>query len=126
MAKDGGNLIMLPSEAQELIEKYQVEPTFIRKFFGSEELIHSKPRACIWLEKDQIHKAAQNKALAAVFDRVRHFRSNSKAPSTRAYASVPHRFVQLSAADGERAIIIPRVSSENRPYLPVDYFSAGP
>jgi hypothetical protein len=39
---------------------------------------------------------------------------------------VPYRFVQLSAANGERAIVVPRVSSENRPYLPVDYFSSGP
>ena len=32
----------------------------------------------------------------------------------------------MSAKSGEHAIIIPRVSSENRPFLPVDYFQAGP
>lgn len=32
----------------------------------------------------------------------------------------------MSAISGERAIVIPRVSSQYRPYLPVDYFSAGP
>lgn len=126
MAKDGGNLIMQPSEAHDLIEKYGVAPSLLRKFFGSEELIHSKPRACLWIEEEQAAAALQNRAIAAIVDRVRRFRASSKAPSTQAFASVPYRFVQLSASNGERAIIVPRVSSENRPYLPVDYFSSGP
>ena len=57
---------------------------------------------------------------------VRKFRASSDAASTRSHASTPHAFVQLSAKNGERAIIIPRVSSENRPYLPVAYFQSGP
>jgi hypothetical protein len=126
MAKDGGNLIMSASEARELVDQEGVDPSFIRKFFGSEELIHSAPRACLWIESSQLDKALRNGAIAAIVNKVRQFRSSSKAPSTRAFASVPYRFVQLSAANGERAIIVPRVSSENRPYLPVDYFSAGP
>ncbi len=126
MAKDGGNLIMTPSLADELIEESGVERQFIRKFFGSEELIHSKPRTCLWIEDDKLDSAIKNPVIASIFDRVRQFRASSKAPSTQAYASVPHRFVQLSAVSGERAIVVPRVTSQYRPYLPVDYFAAGP
>lgn len=126
MAKDGGNLIMELSEGRNLIEKHAVEPSLVRKFFGSDELIHSRPRACLWIEDDKAAEALQNKTILEIVTRVRRFRSDSKAPSTRRFALVPHRFVQISAATGERAIIVPRVSSENRPYLPVDYFSAGP
>lgn len=32
----------------------------------------------------------------------------------------------MSAVNGDRAIVVPRVSSENRPYLPVDYMRSGP
>jgi hypothetical protein len=32
----------------------------------------------------------------------------------------------MSAKNGQRAIVIPRVSSENRPYLPVDYLQSRP
>ncbi len=126
MPKDGGNLIMAINAAAELVGESDVERHFIRKFFGSEELIHSKPRACLWIEDDELDSALKNRAIAAILDKVRQFRTTSKAPSTRDFASVPHRFVQMSAVDGERAIVIPRVSSQYRPYLPVDYFSAGP
>ena len=126
MAKDGGNLIMGPSEGRDLVDARGVDPSFIRKFFGSEELIHAKPRACLWIEDEQASIALTNEAISEIVDKVRQFRASSKAPSTRAFASVPHKFVQLSARNGERAIIVPRVSSEARPYLPVDYFSAGP
>jgi hypothetical protein len=72
-------------------------------------------------------EATRNAAIAAILERVREFRSaKGAAPSTQAHAATPHRFVQLSAKNGERAIIIPRVSSENRPYLPVDYLQSRP
>ncbi len=126
MAKDGGNLIMHYEDARDLIEKKGVHHSYIRKFFGSEELIHSKPRFCLWIEESQVEDALKNAAIADIAYKVRMFRVSSKAPSTRAFSSVPYRFLQLSAVNGERAIIVPRVSSENRPYLPVDYFASGP
>jgi len=126
MAKDGGNLIMLADDARALINNHGVDPSYLRQFFGSEELIHSKPRACLWIDDAQVDTALKSEAVFGIVEKVRKFRASSKAPSTRAFASVPHRFVQLSAADGERAIIVPRVSSENRPYLPVDYLSSHP
>jgi hypothetical protein len=126
MAKDGGNLIMPLRVARELVNDKGVAPQFLKPFFGSEELIHSKPRACLWIDDEQASLALQNTAVAAIVERVRLFRSKSDAPSTRAFASVPYRFVQLSAGSGERAIIVPRVSSENRPYLPVGCTAAGP
>lgn len=126
MAKDGGNLIMTASDGRNLIEKEGVDPHFVRKFFGSEELIYSKPRACLWIEDKYKDAALQHRGIASRVERVRKFRRDSKAPSTRAHADTPYRFVQMSAKNGERAIIVPRVSSESRPYLPVDYIRSEP
>ena len=126
MAKDGGNLIMTSSEGRDLVDKAGVNANLVRMFFGSEELIHSKPRACLWIEESKKDAALRYPEVLSRVEQVRKFRSESKAASTRAHAKTPHRFVQMSAKSGERAIIIPRVSSENRPYLPVDYFRAGP
>ena len=126
MPKDGGNLLFTKDEARRLIADKGVGTSFIREFFGSEELIHSKPRACLWIEDEQMEAAKQNAVIGSILDSVRAFRTASDAPSTRSHAATPHRFVQMSAKNGERAIIVPRVSSENRPYLPVDYFQAGP
>ncbi|PJK31338.1 class I SAM-dependent DNA methyltransferase [Minwuia thermotolerans] len=126
MAKDGGNLIMTASEGRELVEKIGSDAHFVRKFFGSEELIHSKPRACIWIDERQKNIAISFPEITSRIEKVRQFRVASKAASTRAHAKTPYRFVQMSAKNGDRAIIVPRVSSESRPYLPVDYFQAGP
>ncbi len=126
MAKDGGNLLMSAEVARQLQRDHDVPGRFLRRFFGSEELIHRKPRACLWVTNEDNAAALQNPAIAAIAERVRRFRSESEAPSTRARASTPLRFIQLSAENGERAIVIPRVSSENRPYLPVDCLGAGP
>lgn len=120
MAKDGGNLIMTSAEGRELAEKSDVGAQFVRKFFGSEELIHSKPRACLWIEEEVKDLALNQPEIASRVEKVREFRASSKATSTRDHAKTPYRFVQMSAKNGNRAIIVPRVSSENRPYLPVD------
>ena len=54
---------------------------------------------------------------------VRKFRENSKAESTRKAAETPYKFVQLGATkqrlNNKVTLIIPRVSSENRYYLPM-------
>lgn len=126
MAKDGGNLIMTTAEGRELVDKFSVPAKFLRKFFGSEELIHARPRVCLWIEEAEMHTALKNAQIADRIERVRMFRAGSSAPSTRAHAKRPHRFVQMSAMGGATAIVVPRVSSENRPYLPVDYFQSGP
>jgi hypothetical protein len=127
MAKDGGNLLFTKDDARHLVADNGVDPSLIRAFYGSEELIHSKPRACLWIEDSKLNQAKRNAAVVAILAKVRAFRSaKDAAPSTQKHAATPHRFVQLSAKNGDRVIIVPRVSSENRPYLPVDHFQAGP
>lgn len=126
MPKDGGNLIFTKSEARSLVADKGVHSDLIREFYGSEELIHAKPRACLWIDDEQLDEANNNIAVRSLLDGVRKFRTASDAPSTRSHALTPHRFVQMSAKNGQRAIVIPRVSSENRPYLPVDYLQSRP
>ena len=127
MAKDGGNLIFSKDEGRRLTAEEGLDPLLVREFYGSEELIHAKPRACLWISDDQLSKVEGNRAVSAIFERVREARLDKKtAPSTRPHAKTPHRFVQMSARNGERAIVVPAISSENRLYLPISYFQAGP
>lgn len=126
MAKGGGNLIMTKDEAKHLSQVENVPNKFLKKFYGSQELINAKPRYCLWIEDDDVEEAINNNSVSKILNRVKNFRKESKAASTRAYASTPHRFVQLSSVVGNKAIVIPRVSSENRQYLPVDYISSEP
>ena len=126
MAKDGGNLIFSVSDGKDLVANGQIDDKFVRPFYGSEELIHAKPRACLWIDEVNYEDALKSDILRQIFKKVEIFRKSSKAPSTQKWSSKPYRFVQLSAANGNKAIIVPRVSSENRPYLPVDYLPTQP
>ncbi|MAO20663.1 MAG: lactate dehydrogenase [Phycisphaerae bacterium] len=126
MPKDGGNLIMSLDDGRRLVDAYSVSSKYIRKFYGSEELIHARPRACLWIEEEGFDEATNNKTVAAILDRVRDFRLSSKAASTQKHASRPHRFVQISAMNGETAVVVPRVSSQSRQYLPADYLDTNP
>ncbi|MFJ2680799.1 class I SAM-dependent DNA methyltransferase [Pseudomonas sivasensis] len=127
MAKCGGHLIFPKDEGRRLVSEDGIDASLIREFYGSEELIHAKPRSCLWIENEHLSEAGSNRAIMKILGGVRAFRSKEDAaPSTQKHAKTPHRFVQMSAKSGERAIVVPRVSSENRPYLPVDHFQAGP
>jgi hypothetical protein len=126
MAKDGGNLIMSLAQGRKIVAEHGVCQSFVRPFIGAEELIYSEPRACLWIEESRVQEALSNPVVAQIIERVRRFRLASRAPSTRARANVAHRFVQLSARGGKRAVVIPAISSENREYLPADYIASGP
>ena len=54
---------------------------------------------------------------------VKQFRESSKAKTTNGYAKVPHLFAQMTQPDDVDYIIVPRVSSENRRYVPMGFLT---
>ena len=54
---------------------------------------------------------------------VREFRLASKAKTTNGYAKVPNCFAQMTQPEGVSYLMIPRVSSENRIYIPIGFMS---
>ena len=52
---------------------------------------------------------------------VRQFRLSSKAKTTNGYAKVPQLFAQITQPDDADFLIIPRVSSERRRYVPIGF-----
>jgi hypothetical protein len=123
MAKDGGHLLLDKSERDNLLSLSPSSEIFLRRFWGAKEVINGLSRFCIWIGDDQITAAKQNPQIAKRIEAVRNFRLESTAPSTRAKASIAHRFVQLSPRNGTTATIIPAITSENRDFLPVHFSS---
>jgi hypothetical protein len=121
MPRDGGHLFLSNDEAR-VLEQDNEANVFVKRFFGSEELIKGKIRYCIWIEDEpaSIELARKNSVIRERLNLVAANRRQSDAKSTREYASSPHRFVQIAGTSKNNAIVIPRVSSENREYLPVD------
>ena len=61
--------------------------------------------------------------LSEAIDNVRKFRLESKAPSTRDFADKAYRFVQIAGVAKKHSLVVAKVSSEKRQYIPVDLVS---
>ena len=123
MPRDGGNLFLAENEANELRnDKYA--RGFVKRFVGSEELINGKQRYCLWIQDSEAETAKNNSFVSRRLELVAENRKNSQAKSTRDFADRPHRFVQIAGNAKKTTIVVPRVSSENRDFLPVDYLTS--
>ncbi|MCL7751076.1 lactate dehydrogenase [Guyparkeria hydrothermalis] len=123
-ADDGGHLTLTPTEVEDLGLTKEQKSKFIKRFIGSKELIKGEPRNCLWIEDEQLEEARSIPSLRAQIEKVRQARLKSKDAYARSLAARPHQFKTPRSAKSS-VIVTPRVSSENRPFLPVDYLSAG-
>ncbi len=120
---DGGFLFMTEEERIDAIHKEpQIEP-YIKRIVGSVEFINNKTRYCIWL-KDASPSLIRNSVIIAKrVAAVRDFRLSSTKEATRKSADYPTLFQQIRQPVSD-FILIPRVSSENRRYVPMGFLSA--
>jgi hypothetical protein len=120
MPRDGGNFILSGDERTTLLKNHPGIEKFIRPYFGSEEMIQGKRRWCIWIEDSDLAIANEHPFLKEVQEKVRQFRLASKAESTQDFASRSYRFVQIAGTARNHALLVAKVSSERRHYIPVD------
>ena len=125
MPNDGGHLLLDVQEADSAIHTHGVKADLIRPFLGSEELIRGKERRCIWVGDDEFASASRNVWLVHRFEAVRRLRAASGRETTIALAKQPHRFGEVRQNGRETVLIVPRVSSESRRFLPVGLLSGG-
>jgi hypothetical protein len=77
----------------------------------------------LWIEDAEVADARKSQFIAKRLDGVTSMRAKSDAQSTRDFADRPHRFKQIQGCGRESSIVVPKVSSEARPYLPVGLLS---
>ena len=116
---DGGNLFMNAEVRSQLLDDAPRAQEFIRRFLGAQEFIQGKTRYCLWIENDEREEAEAIPEIAIRIGKVAEVRAQSQAAETRPAAAFPHRFRQIQSVAEERALVVARVSSERRQYLPV-------
>lgn len=121
MPTDGGYLLLTRDGKLALEQSDARSAPFIRRFVGAQELIGGLSRYCLWIEDENLNDALQIGEIARRIEGVRETRSKSSAASTREWAKFGHKFRQIQGICINSVIIVPRVTSENREYLPVDY-----
>ena len=117
---DGGNLLLSEAEAQHIRNTDTIAAKYIRDFLGAEEFINNLPRHCLWLTdctKQDIENSPELKNRLAA---VREMRLASTKIPTQKLANVPHLFGEIRQTD-KPYLLIPRVSSEQRKFIPVGF-----
>ncbi len=124
MPGDGGHLILSAEEARELRQQSPEASRFLFKFLGSQEVIRGIERWCLWLPEEDRHTWERIEEISRRLRLVTAFRANSTRDETRQLAGVPHRFIFEAGKQQNRAILVPSVTSERRPYLPFERVGA--
>ena len=118
MPNDGGFLLLNEKEKNELIYRQPQAEKYIRKFVMGDELINSIPRFCIWIENFLPNDLLHLSLIIERISKVKKSRMSSTREATRDLASMPYRFGEVRQPR-ENYIALPRVSSENRKYIPI-------
>ena len=122
-AADGGFLSLIESERDELLSVSPKADTYIRELKGSVEFINDKKRYCLWIENNELEQAKSIPKIRKRIDNVREFRLSSRKKATQEKAKTAHRFAETRYASKD-SIIIPRVSSERRHYIPIGFLGS--
>lgn len=122
MARDGGNLILSQDEYDYYVKHEPQGAQWLRRYMMGKEFINNIPRWCFWLVGADPAALRRCPLLLGRIAKVREARLASPALETRKLADTPTLFAQL-AQPKTNFIAFPKVSSENRLYVPIGFMS---
>lgn len=119
---DGGFYLFKKDEKEDFIAKEPKSASYFRRWYGSEEFINNKVRYCLWLGECS---PAELRTMPHCYERVmnvREYRLQSPSEGTVKLADKPTRFHVENMPNGNY-IILPKVSSERRRYIPMGFMT---
>jgi hypothetical protein len=124
MPNDGGNLIFTDEEKAAFLSEDPSSESLFRPLLSSKEFIHGENRWCFWLNGVSPQELEKHPRVMERVRRVQEYRLASKREATRRLASTPYLFGEIRQPSQGDYILIPRVSSENRRYVPMGFFDS--
>lgn len=121
---DGGNYLFTKEEMEGFIRKEPTSRKYFHPWYGAEEFIARKPRYCLWLGDAPQHELIAMPECMKRVKAVHELRRASKSAGTVKLASRPTRFHVENMPAGNY-LLIPRVSSERRVYIPIGFMEPG-
>lgn len=122
MPNDGGNFLFTDEEK---IEFLKIEPNaepYIKPMLSAKEFLNNEKRWCLWLVGLSPDEIRNLKKVDKLVNNVKKLRENSPREATQKLAKFPALFGENRQPETDY-ILIPRVSSENRKYIPFGFFS---
>lgn len=122
MPIDDGHLILNKDDVDNLLKENKNNAKFIRKYVGGVELIRNTERWCLWLVDVSPKDINKSNFIKERIKETAKFRKSSNRSQTLALAETPYLFGEIRQPK-TNMIAIPKVSSENRRYIPMSYVS---
>ena len=121
-ATDDGHFYLTEDEYQEYLSQYPNCSQYIRKAYNSQGFINGKYQYCLWLIGISPAELRKMPLILNRVEAVREYRLKSPKEATRKQADIPTLFTEIRQPKGSY-IVIPKVSSENRRYIPLGFLS---
>lgn len=119
---DDGNLVFLKEERDKIVKAEPSLTKYIRHYMMGKDFIDRKPRYCFWLKGVSPSEIRYSNILKDRIEKVKAFRLSSERESTKKAADTPWLFAAPVESEGSY-VAIPKVSSERRSYIPMEYLS---
>ncbi|WP_371809607.1 class I SAM-dependent DNA methyltransferase [Croceicoccus sp. YJ47] len=115
--RDRGNFMFSKEERDAVLITHPGSAELFRRIFGSSEFINDLVRYCLWIEDGQVDLAL---SIPEIANRLADVRAYRETGSERGKLGIdtPYRFERTIVGDKSQ-LIIPRVSSQRREFLPV-------
>ncbi len=118
MPIDEGYLILSDEEKEYALQKEPFINVAIKRYTGGDEFINNKKRWCLWLQNIEPTLLKKSNFIYDRIEKTRKFRLSSNRGATNKLAEKPMLFGEIRQPN-TNYIIIPKVSSENRKYIPI-------
>ena len=121
MPNDGGNFLFTEEEKNQFLKDEPGAGQFIKELISAKEYLNGEKRYCLWLkDADPTILKRLPKVMERV-ENVRKLRGESTRKETKELAKSPTLFAEIRQP-ATSYVAIPRVSSENRAYIPMGQF----
>lgn len=119
---DGGNLLLSGEEREQIVSNFPEAKSLFRRILGSEDYLNGKERWALWIDNANYGLASKIPPINLRITRTEEFRKHG-GDVARGLVDRPHQFRYTHQAN-RSLIIIPRVSSERRIYIPFGYLNS--
>lgn len=115
---DNGNYLFAKEEMMEFLKTEPSAEKWFKPWYGAQEFINRRPRYCLWLGTCPPNELRKMPHCMKRVKAVQEYRAISSRASTVKLAATPTRFQTENMPKGTY-ILIPKVSSERRRYIPM-------
>jgi hypothetical protein len=123
MPIDEGHLILTDEEYDAAVIFEPDIKKWVRRYYGGDEFLNGTRRWCLWLVDAPPEAIKNSSFIRGRVEACRRFRDSSGRATTRELAKTPALFGEIRQPN-DAYLLIPKVSSEGRAYIPCGFLGA--